>query len=79
MWCHMTYGYPEIMCLTLSPTSTMNNRYYVKGKSYDTSESCWETLYDEGVIYTGIHKSKYHWADASWSMKTKNNVKYDTL
>ena len=43
-------------CPTLSATITMNNKYYGKGKSHDTSESLWGTFYDQGVIDTGIQK-----------------------
>ena len=49
----------------------MNNKYYVKGKSHAKSESFWENFYDQGVIDTEIHKSKYHWSDFSWRNKIK--------
>ena len=44
------------MCPTMSDTDTINNMYYGKCKSYYTTDILWETLYDQGVMYTGIHK-----------------------
>ena len=34
----------------------MNNKYYDKCKSYNTSKSIWENIYDQGVMDTGIHR-----------------------
>ena len=59
------------MCTKISATDTTKNTHYIRGKAYSTSESLWENLYDQGVIDTGIHKSKYHWAYVSWSIKIK--------
>ena len=59
------------MCPTLSDNAAMNNKYYEKCTEYSTSEIIWENLYDQGVIDTGIKKSKYHWEDFSWSIKIK--------
>ena len=59
------------MCTKISATATTKNTHYIRGKAYSTSESLWENLYDQGVIDTGIHKSKYHWAYVSWSIKIK--------
>ena len=33
--------YLESMCPTILDTTTMKNKYYAKGKSYDTLESRW--------------------------------------
>ena len=30
-----------------------------------------EILYDQGLVDTGILKSKYHWADISWIINIK--------
>ena len=49
----------EGMCLTRSDNSKTNNKYYGKCKSYVTLERLWKILYDQGVIDTRIHKSKY--------------------
>ena len=53
------------MYTKLSETKKINNKYCGKGKEHDKSESLWETFYDQTVMDTGIHKSKYHWADVS--------------
>ena len=64
----------------------MNNTHYGKGKSHATPDSLWVTLYGQGLIDTGIQKSKYYWVDVSWSIKIKlkggqykKNVPYDNL
>ena len=44
------------MCLTLSDTAKMNNKYDYKCKSYAISESIWGNSYDRGVMDTGRHK-----------------------
>ena len=49
----------------------MNNKCYGKGKSHGTSDTFWETLYDQVVMDTGIKKPKYHWEDVSWSNKIR--------
>ena len=59
------------MCLTLSDTDSMNSKYYGNCKVYVKSESLWKNLDEQGVIYTGIHKSKYYRADFSWYIKIK--------
>ena len=64
-------GYPEGMCLTLSATIKMNNTYYGKCKVYFISESIQENSYDQGVMDTGIHKTKYHWAEVYLSITIK--------
>ena len=66
------------MCTTLLANATINNMYYGKCKAFDISKFLWETLYYQGVMDTGMHKSKYHWSDVSWSIKIKvkeGNVK----
>ena len=68
---HCYYIYPKGMCPTLSYTANMKNIYFDECKEYATSESLWETFYDQWVMNNGIHKSKYHWADVSWSIKIK--------
>ena len=57
------------MCPTLSDTATTKNTYFGKCKSYATSDTLWETFYDQGVMDTSIHKSKYHRAYVYWSIK----------
>ena len=44
----------------MSDTDTMNIKYYEKFKAYAISESIGGKYYDQVVIDTGIHKSKYH-------------------
>ena len=53
------------MCTTLLANATINNMYYGKCKAFDISKFLWETLYYQGVMDTGMHKSKYHWSDVS--------------
>ena len=57
----------------MSDTDTMNIKYYEKFKAYAISESIGGKYYDQVVIDTGIHKSKYHWADVYWYIKIKAN------
>ena len=49
----------------------MNNTYYGKFKSYDTTEILWRDFCDQGVMNYFVHKSKYQWLDVSWSNKIK--------
>ena len=44
------------MCHTLSDNDTIHKTQYGKGKSHATPEGVWKSLYDKGVINTGIHK-----------------------
>ena len=60
------------MCTTLLANATINNMYYGKCKAFDISKFLWETLYYQGVMDTGMHKSKYHWADFSWTFTIKS-------
>ena len=65
------------MCPTISETTTIYIKYYGKDEVDATPESLSKLFYDQGVIKTGTHKSKYHWEDVSWSIKI--NLKGDTI
>ena len=53
------------MCPTISETTTIDIKYYGKDEVDATPESLSKLFYDQGVIKTGTHKSKYHWEDVS--------------
>ena len=55
-----------------SATDIINNTGYGKDKAHATLQSLWETLYDKGVIDTGMHKSKYHWGSIKIKFKGGN-------
>ena len=44
------------MCPIISDTTTKKDTHYCKGKERATPDSNSEILYDQGVIYTRIHK-----------------------
>ena len=51
------------MCRAQSATDTMNNIYYETFESYVISERLSIMLHGQGVIDTGFHRYKDHWAD----------------
>ena len=65
------------MCPSLSATAKMNNTYYGKCNPYATSEILWEGFYDQGLMDTGRHKSKYQLADFPWNIEIR--VKGDSV
>ena len=51
-----SFGYPEVMCLVLSDTDTMKNKYYGKSKTYVSSYILWRVVFNQGATDTRILK-----------------------